>query len=93
MVNRIVKEDPAAKARLLALWEQYKPALSNLNNYVDETAALLEESQQLNFTRWPILNQRVHQNVRAYGSYSGEVKAVKTYITGRLKSFDKIVRK
>ena len=67
--------------------------LSTLNDYVDETAALLEESQQLNFIRWPILNERVHQNVRAYGTYKGEVDAVKTYISGRLTSFDKLVRK
>ena len=93
MVTRIVKDDSAAKARLLALWEKYKPALSTLNDYVDETAALLDESQKLNFIRWPILNQKVHQNVKAYGSYSGEVNAVKTYISGRLTSFDKIVRK
>ena len=93
MVNRVVKQDATSKARLLELWEQYKPVLSTLNDYVDETAALLEESQQLNFIRWPILNERVHQNVRAYGTYKGEVDAVKTYISGRLTSFDKLVRK
>ena len=93
MVNRIVKEDPKAKARLLELWEQTKPSLENLNDYVDETAALLEESQQLNFVRWPILNQRVHQNPQAKGSYAAEVKVVKDYITGRLTSFDNLVRK
>ena len=93
MVNRIVKDDPAAKARLLELWEQTKPSLENLNEYVDETAALLQESQQLNFVRWPILNQRVHQNPQAKGSYAAEVKVVKDYITGRLTSFDNLVRK
>ncbi len=93
LVNRIVKEDPAAKARLVELWDQYKPALSNLNDYVDETAALLDESQKLNFIRWPILSEWVHENCRATGSYSAEVKAVKDYITGRLTRFDKLVRR
>ena len=93
MVNRIVKDDPAAKTRLLELWEQTKPSLENLNDYVDETAALLQESQQLNFVRWPILNKRVHQNPQAKGSYAAEVKVVKDYITGRLTSFDNLVRK
>ena len=93
MVNRIVKDDPAAKTRLLELWEQTKPSLENLNDYVDETAALLQESQHLNFVRWPILNQRVHQNPQAKGSYAAEVKVVKDYITGRLTSFDNLVRK
>ena len=93
MVTRIVKNDSAAKARLLELWDQYKPALANLNDYVEETADLLDESQRLNFIRWPIMNQIVHQNVRTYGSYGGEVDAVKTYINARLKRFDQLVRR
>ena len=93
LVNRIVKQDPAARARLVELWDQARPQLENLNDYVDQTAAQLEESQQLNFKRWPILNQYVHQNPRVYGSYAGEVNNVKQYITGRLTRFDQLVRK
>lgn len=93
MVNRIVKQDPAAKARLVKLWEEAKPELSTLNSYVTETAALLDESQQLNFLRWPILNQRVHQNFQATGSYSAEVNTVKQYITARLSRLDQLIRR
>ena len=93
MVNRIVKEDPASKARLQELWQEAKPVLANLNEYVDQTAALLDQSQKLNFVRWPILSQRQHMNPQAKGSYSAEVKVVKDYITGRLNTFDKLVRK
>ena len=93
MVNRIVKNDASAKARLVELWDEAKPKLADLNDYVDETAALLDESQQLNFKRWPILNQYVHQNPQVSGSYAGEVKVVKNYITGRLTKFDSLVRK
>ncbi len=93
MVNRIVKQDPAAKARLVALWEEVKPQLSTLNNYVTETASLLDESQQLNFLRWPILNQYVHQNFQATGSYSAEVNTVKQYITARLSRLDQLIRR
>ena len=93
MVNRIVKEDVKAKTRLLEIWGQVKPSLEDLNDYVDQTALLLDESQQLNFIRWPILNQRVHQNPQASGSYQGEVKVVKDYITGRLSRFDQLVKK
>jgi hypothetical protein len=92
MVNRIVKQDPEARARLVEIWDQVKPSLQDLNDYVDETAKLLEESQQLNFKRWPILNQCVHQNPKTYGSYSGEVNNVKGYITKRLTKFDQLVR-
>lgn len=93
MVDRIVKDDPSARTRLKAIWSQSKGSLSSLNDYVDKTAALLEESQQLNFKRWPIMNDRVHQNPRIEGSYSGEVKRVKDYITARLTKFDQIVNK
>ena len=93
MVNKIVKQDAAAKARLVEIWNASKPALSSLNDYVDETAKLLDESQKLNFKRWPILNQRVHQNNAPKGSYAGEVNVVKSYITRRLTRFDELVKK
>ena len=92
MVNRIVKDDDTARARLIELWDQAKPQLATLNDYVDETATLLDESQKLNFIRWPILNQYVHQNPQVAGSYQGEVNVVKKYITGRLTKFDQLVR-
>ena len=92
MVTRTVKTDEASHARLIEIWDEAKPKLADLNDYVDETAALLEESQQLNFKRWPILNSYVHQNPQVAGSYAGEVKVVKDYITGRLTRFDQLVR-
>ena len=93
MVTRIVKRDSEAHARLEEIWDEAKISLANLNDYVDETAALLDESQQLNFMRWPILNQKVHQNPKAYGSYEAEVDNVKNYITGRLERFDYLIHK
>lgn len=93
MVNRIVKNNASSKARLKEIWNGAKPSLADLNDYVDSTAALLEESQRLNFKRWPILSERVHQNPRATGSYSGEVKVVKDYITRRLSKFDELVNR
>lgn len=92
MVNRIVKSDADARARLVEIWDATRPKLEDLNDYVDATAALLEESQRLNFKRWPILNSRVHQNPKAYGSYAAEVANVKRYITARLTRFDALVR-
>ena len=93
MVNRIVKQDANAKARLVELWDEIKPQLMDLNDYVDQTATLLDESQQLNFKRWPILSTKVHQNPQATGSYQGEVNVVKKYITARLSRFDTLVRR
>ena len=95
MVNKIVKEDAEAKARLIELWED---ALSNgklneLNTYVDECAELLKESQELNFKRWKILDQYTHMNFQALGSYDAEVNTVKDYIDGRLTRFDQLIRR
>lgn len=93
MINRIVKNDSAAKARLVELWNEAKPSLSTLNDYVDETAALLDESQRLNFKRWPILGEYVHQNPRVAGNYNGEVAYVKAYITARLTRLDELIKR
>lgn len=91
IVTKIVKSNASSKARLVEIWDDVKPSLMDLNDYVDSTAALLDESQQLNFMRWPILNTIVHQNPQASGSYAGEVQVVKDYITGRLTKFNQLV--
>ena len=95
MVSRIVKEDPKAKERLIEIWEDAckNGGLDHMNAYVDQIAALLQESQELNFKRWPILSEKVHQNYQALGSYDAEVKVLKTYIEGRLSHFDQLIRK
>lgn len=93
MVNKIVKKDSGARDRLIEIWDQVKPKLEDMNDYVDQNAALLEESQQLNFMRWPIMNTYVHQNPKLYGSYQGEVNNVKQYITGRLERLDQLIKK
>ena len=95
MVSQIVKEDPEAKKRLIELWVAARDngGLKNLKSYVDETAELLQESQELNFKRWPILNEIVHQNFQALGSYNAEVQTVKTYIDERLIHFDQLINR
>ena len=57
--------------------------------YIDRWAADLEQSQHLNFLRWPILNQRVHLNPRALGSFLAEVDVVKDFMKGRIAWMDK----
>ena len=94
MVTRIVKEDPAAKARLIEIWEAaLANGLSDLTADLDAYAELLKESQDLNFKRWKILNQYVHMNFQALGSYDAEVKFVRDYITARLTKFDQLIRR
>ena len=94
MVTRIVKEDPAAKARLIEIWEAaLANGLSDLTADLDAYAEMLKESQDLNFKRWKILNSYVHMNFQALGSYDAEVKFVRDYITARLTKFDQLIRR
>lgn len=64
---------------------------SSLLAYIDSTAAVLQASQRLNFMRWPILDQKVHENPVALGSYEAEVGRVKDFVTGRLSFLDRMI--
>lgn len=93
VARRIIKEDPEAKKRLIELWEAgYEAGIKDLKAYAEQTAELLSESQELNFKRWKILDQYIHMNFQALGSYEAEVNFVKQYIDDRLVLFDQLVR-
>lgn len=97
MVNVIIKKDEAARQRLLELWNIARSEQgideTSLLAYVDQTVALLNESQKLNFFRWDILNQRVHENPQALGSYEKEVDVVKNFINKRVSKMDVLIRR
>ena len=94
VTERIVKENPEAKARLVELWnEAYDAGIKNMPQYLDETYLLLKESQELNFKRWPVLNEKVHMNFQALGSYDAEVQFVRRTIVDRLYKFDEYVNR
>ena len=81
--QRILIKDPSTADEILDIWHEARSAgLSAewLLDLVDRTAAELDQSQRLNFLRWPILNQIVHQNPQAAGSYEGELNVVRRYI-------------
>ena len=96
MVTRIVAEDKAAHQRLIELWDEAcaKRGIdeASLLDYVARTKAMLSESQQLNFKRWKILNDYVHMNPQALGSYDAEVKTVEDYIKGRIPKLDNLIK-
>ena len=62
-----------------------------MNEYVDALAEMLDESQKLNFLRWPIMNQMVHQNPVISGNYKREVERVKSYLKDRFSDLDKLI--
>ncbi len=92
LVDQIVVQDAAAKQKLADIWAKARRAgftEESFIAYIDEQAALLEQSQRLNFMRWQnLLNSYVHQNPKTYGSYAGEVENVRNYINYRIPWMD-----
>lgn len=93
--RRVLVNDGGTRTDISHIWSAARNdrdlSAESLIEYVDQCAALLEQSQQLNFKRWPILSERVHQNPRALGSYKAEVDAVKTYLRSRFTKLDQLM--
>ncbi len=92
MVNRLLT-DPAFLSELKATYAHYRDSqvLSEeaLLAVVDHYASRLDQSQRLNFTRWKIMDQLVHQNPRIHGSYTAEVENVRQFIRSRIAWMDR----
>ena len=90
-VDRIVISDAQAKARLVEIWDEARQnglSQESLVECVDQMEAELAESQELNFKRWPIMMDYVHQNPTIWGSYSAEVENVRRFIKERVQWMD-----
>lgn len=61
---------------------------AHLLPYIDSLEASLQQSQRLNFLRWPIMNQKVHQNPVIHGSYEAEVENVRQFLKKHLVWMD-----
>ena len=81
-------EDPAFAQRVAARWQVLKPQVDQVIADIDQEAAYLHQSQQLNFRRWTILGYKVWPNPVATGSYAGEVAYLKDWLTKRVAWMD-----
>ncbi len=91
-VDRIVISNAKAKTLLVELWDEARQgglSQESLVEYVDSMEAELQQSQELNFKRWPIMNNWVHQNPHIWGSYAQEVQNVRRFISERVEWMDK----
>ena len=91
LVDKIVVNNSKAKKQLEELWATTRQAgltEEYMLAYIDEQVQLLDASQHLNFLRWPIMNEYVHQNPRIWGSYEAEVENVKSYLSKRFDWMD-----
>ena len=91
LANQVAVNNAQGKAELKAIWGKARESgftEENFIAYIDEQAEMLQESQRLNFIRWPIMNEYVHQNPRIWGSYEAEVENVKRYVRERIPWMD-----
>ena len=90
-VNEII-HSTLDRWRLEAIYADYRDrgvlSVESLTAVVDSLEDLLAVSVEMNFERWPILNQRVHQNPRAGGTYAQEVQWIREYIAERIAWMD-----
>jgi hypothetical protein len=90
--DKIVVSDADAKKKLVEIWDEARQGgltEENMLAYIDSLESALQQSQRLNFIRWPMMNQLVHQNPRIWGSYEAEVENVRNYIKERIDWMDR----
>ncbi len=90
-VNKIIINTPSTKQHLVDIWDEARHNgidEDHLVAFVDSMEEELQQSQQLNFLRWPIMNRIVHQNPRIWGSYAAEVENVRNFIAKRIEWMD-----
>jgi spore coat protein CotH len=91
LLNRILS-DPALVEEMKNIYAEYRDkqqiTAERLLQFTDSLAEVLDVSQQLNFTRWPVMNEYVHENPVIHGSYAAEVENVKNYIADRVAWMD-----
>lgn len=91
LARQVAIQDAEGKAQLKAIWgyaREHGFTEESFLAYIDEQAQMLQESQKLNFMRWPIMNTYVHQNPHIWGSYEAEVENVKRYVRERIEWMD-----
>ena len=80
---------------LKSQWVNLKQENPNLaaviNSKMDEFAKNISISQQMNFMRWPILNQRVSVGGIPLGSYESELACDKQFMVNRIEWLDSII--
>jgi subtilisin-like proprotein convertase family protein len=74
-------------------WHSLRSTILNanhLNAYIDSIAGVLNESQQRNFTQWPILGTYIYPNPQSQSNatYQSEINDFKTWIANRIPWLD-----
>ncbi len=90
-VDRIAVYSDAAREQMLNIWaeaRQDKITAQYLLDFIDRYESNLQQTQRLNFLRWPIMDIKVQKNPVVWGGYAEEVQNVRRYLQERLEWMD-----
>jgi hypothetical protein len=87
--NRLL-QDPAFTAKVKEQWQQIH-VTQDILQHIDDTQKLLEASQQLNFRRWEILNERVSVGGIPLGSYEEEVACDRQFFINHITWLETVI--
>ena len=62
-----------------------------VNELIDRLAKEMNESQKLNFKRWPVLNQKMHREPTLYSTYQEYVDHMKSFVTAEFPHFENLI--
>jgi hypothetical protein len=85
---RRLMQDPEFSDKFSCRWNELKQTIFNtsyINQWIDSTASVLEESQKRNYNRWPILGTYVWPNQFVGDTYASEIVFLKNWIAERIK--------
>ncbi|HHT22205.1 MAG TPA: T9SS type A sorting domain-containing protein [Bacteroidales bacterium] len=79
-------EDPWFQNAVNDRWKQLveNGIEQQLLDYINETQALLQQSQAKNYEKWPTLNQTVYREVYTFETYDEGVDYLKSYVSARV---------
>lgn len=86
--------DPTFRSALRARWRELRAGglRRRVLAAVDRNAAVLRPAVRRNFARWPVLNRRVWPNPAARGSFTAEVRFLRSWLSRRMHWIDRAVR-
>jgi hypothetical protein len=82
-------EDPAFADQVRLRWNEKKPEVEGILQFIDSRAAFISNAAAYNFRKWPILDRYVWPNAVVTGSYSGEIEYMKNWLSERIEWLDK----
>ena len=85
-INQIIKNAQVFN-EIKQIWKEIAETKLNMNyliNFIDEKVKLMNESIDLNFMKWDILDKKVSFNPKIYNSYEEEINYVKDFLKNRI---------